>query len=648
MLRSLVGSEMCIRDRSVSGKTSYLIAGVDEHGEVMKGSKYKKADSLTSCGIIDEDGLFKLIQPDYDPDAAINDDADMMLDEPEPEAQTTVQQPDNTTNAQAAPGVQGEIDHRLWTDKYRPKKVSDLIGNQESVRKLQSWLQQWKEELRKQRAKLAGAGDKKKKPTGKGKDMKKAALLSGPPGIGKTSAATLVAMELGYEVLEFNASSVRSKKALQEQVLPKVSNHSIGEYYTGESETARELVIIMDECDGMGGGDRGGMAALIELIKGTQYPIICICNDRQHQKVRSLATYCADFQFQRPTSRHMLGAMMKIAYKEGLKVSKDQIVAAAESSGCDVRQVINVLQMAQTSSKGMSDYNNESSKKDRKCMLGPFDVIWPLFSADDVKASRIDERIDYFFVDYSMVPMIVQENYLAYQPATAKNVVDDLEAASRAADAMAEADTVMPHIRGANQNWGLLPFYGVQSTVAPAYHRRCAVGGGPRTQGWIPNSIKFPGILGKMSNANKRNRILGTLQAHTRMCASTPRAGMRLDYLPSLRNMLVKPMLDNGKDGIVEAMEAMELYGMDREDYDTLGEFVFKEYPNPMDNVPTVVKTAFTKAWNQRQKEFVQVAKGKKGKKGAKSTPVKAETVVKEEESEDDFIDDEVDLEMMM
>jgi hypothetical protein len=93
-----------------------------------------------------------------------------------------------------------------------------------------------------------------------------------------------------------------------------------------------------------------------------------------------------------------------------------------------------------------------------------------------------------------------------------------------------------------------------------------------------------------MSNANKRNRILGTLQvelglfsterkrlqAHTRMCASTPRAGMRLDYLPSLRNMLVKPMLDNGKDGIVEAMEAMELYGMDREDYDTLGEFVFK------------------------------------------------------------------------
>jgi hypothetical protein len=87
-----------------------------------------------------------------------------------------------------------------------------------------------------------------------------------------------------------------------------------------------------------------------------------------------------------------------------------------------------------------------------------------------------------------------------------------------------------------------------------------------------------------------------------------------------------------------------------------------------MDNVPTVVKTAFTKAWNQRQKEFVQVpnsrlhfalrcliaqvhsqvAKGKKGKKGAKSTPVKAETVVKEEESEDDFIDDEVDLEMMM
>lgn len=91
-----------------------------------------------------------------------------------------------------------------------------------------------------------------------------------------------------------------------------------------------------------------------------------------------------------------------------------------------------MLQMAQCSSKGMSDFSDDSSKKDRQacfsptttflvdsmcvqCMLGPFDVIWPLFSKEEVSKTAIDKRIDYFFVDYSMVPMIVQAppSYLA-------------------------------------------------------------------------------------------------------------------------------------------------------------------------------------------------------------------------------------------
>ena len=53
----------------------------------------------------------------------------------------------------------------------------------------------------------------------------------------------------------------------------------------------------MDECDGVGMGDRGGMQALIQIIKDTKSPIICICNDRQSAKVKSLANYCYDLKF---------------------------------------------------------------------------------------------------------------------------------------------------------------------------------------------------------------------------------------------------------------------------------------------------------------------------------------------------------------
>lgn len=56
----------------------------------------------------------------------------------------------------------------------------------------------------------------------------------------------------------------------------------------------------MDEVDGMSSGDRGGNAALIDAIKTTNVPIICICNDRMNPKVRSLANYCYDIKFQKP------------------------------------------------------------------------------------------------------------------------------------------------------------------------------------------------------------------------------------------------------------------------------------------------------------------------------------------------------------
>lgn len=70
-------------------------------------------------------------------------------------------------------------------------------------------------------------------------------------------------------------------------------------------------VILMDEVDGMSSGDRGGIQELvsyvcmndikIKIIKTTQTPIICICNDRDSSKVRTLANNCYDLLFTKPS-----------------------------------------------------------------------------------------------------------------------------------------------------------------------------------------------------------------------------------------------------------------------------------------------------------------------------------------------------------
>jgi len=68
-----------------------------------------------------------------------------------------------------------------------------------------------------------------------------------------------------------------------------------------ENMATKNHVLVMDEVDGMAGNeDRGGVQELIQLIKNTKTPIVCMCNDRSHPKMRSLVNYCYDLRFQRP------------------------------------------------------------------------------------------------------------------------------------------------------------------------------------------------------------------------------------------------------------------------------------------------------------------------------------------------------------
>lgn len=70
---------------------------------------------------------------------------------------------------------------------------------------------------------------------------------------------------------------------------------------TNKSTEGKKHCLLMDEVDGMAGNeDRGGLQELVALIKSSHIPIICMCNDRNHQKMRTLSNYCFDLRFQRP------------------------------------------------------------------------------------------------------------------------------------------------------------------------------------------------------------------------------------------------------------------------------------------------------------------------------------------------------------
>ena len=123
----------------------------------------------------------------------------------------------------------------------------------------------------------------------------KACIISGPPGIGKSTLVRLLAQLKNIQIIQTNASEQRNKNSVRKILYDLVDNNAF--FFLGNKPSTQKFMIVMDEVDGMTGSDRGGITALIESIKMTRIPIVCICNDIENQKLKSLLNYCYPIKF---------------------------------------------------------------------------------------------------------------------------------------------------------------------------------------------------------------------------------------------------------------------------------------------------------------------------------------------------------------
>src|SRR5438046_1943051 len=213
-----------------------------------------------------------------------------------------------------------------WAERHRPKDLDDIVANPTAVAELRKWAAAWQ----------------------RGRPDKKAVILQGPPGIGKTSAALALAKEMGWSVVEMNASDSRNAEAIRKvatrgAVLQTFSDS--GEFLRA-AQGGRKL-IVLDEADNVfGREDRGGIGAIVETIQTSGQPIVLIANDYYGltRRSSSLKRLSKTIKFQPIHDDAMKNILRTITTKEGVDVASEVLDVIVERSSGDLRSAINDLE----------------------------------------------------------------------------------------------------------------------------------------------------------------------------------------------------------------------------------------------------------------------------------------------------------------
>ncbi len=381
----------------------------------------------------------------------------------------------------------------LWVEKYRPKKIEDVTGNDEAKALFIEWL-------------------KNKRHT------KKAVLLYGPPGVGKTTLVLAAAREFHFSVIEMNASDTRSEKAINEIAKPATSYSSL-DRFSGQPDQTIGNILFLDEVDGIAGNeDRGGVSAIIKIIQESLVPIIMAANDPDIEKLRPLKKECLLVRFHEVRIPLIIALLQKICGLEHVKAEFEALERIAKNSKGDVRSAINDLQ-------SLSEENHTLTVEDtltlssRNKDISLDETLRRYFSVQSI--AEASSLLAFSSVDYDDFLLSVSDNL-------PKRYTDPVELA-KAYDYVSRADLFRGRI--GTENWHLLKYFYNQLAMASAVN----------PQSYKPFTFIFPPIrIMTLFWTKPKRAILDGICIKIGQQCHVSKETARQTYIPYIRLILQK------------------------------------------------------------------------------------------------------------
>lgn len=225
----------------------------------------------------------------------------------------------------------------LLTEAYRPADLSGIIMRREIKRQVISWINQWK----------------------RGEPTKKALLLFGPPGVGKTTLSMVLAREMGFPLVEINSSEKRNREAIDAIVTLGGAYGDLTNFEVSDPAKPQKMILV-DEADNIfeGQGDTGGLSALGRAIAMSRNPIIITMNEyydfKRRQGAQNIIEQSLVIEFKpygrkkdsdyREFRSSLARRMRYIADREKLDVTDSIIEKIIDSNELDMRAMLNDLE----------------------------------------------------------------------------------------------------------------------------------------------------------------------------------------------------------------------------------------------------------------------------------------------------------------
>jgi len=245
-----------------------------------------------------------------------------------------------------------------WAEKYQPHKLSEVVGQPQAIQSLSKWVDCWR----------------------RGKPEKPAALLYGPAGTGKTSAAVALAGEMGWDLIELNASDKRTFDIIQKVAGTAATTGTLLAGATGKR------LVVLDEADNVyGTADRGGYRAIEQVLKEASNPVVLIAND-QYSIPWTIRALCLLVNFRRLTQDSIVKILERICKAEKIEAEPLVLNVIAESARGDLRSAINDLQALAIGKRRLYIKDVVVYRRDREVNI--FEVLGQLMHATSSRQAR--------------------------------------------------------------------------------------------------------------------------------------------------------------------------------------------------------------------------------------------------------------------